>query len=187
MLEQGQSLVENLSFNLEARSTYLTKEKLQQIPFQPYDLIEEAKLLYDKDQSYNKLFLSSGELHNEENKVLCFKSVKLAEQKLFNQNFTLDKNYLNPEGDKEYTSLARNLCFGIQNDSTSSQNILSFQTPGATAAIHLAFDFIKSILNVNKIILPKFSWPLAKSIAEDLNLEIHEIDNFDKFTQKSNP
>jgi aspartate/tyrosine/aromatic aminotransferase len=151
-----------------------TKSDLSKISF-PLDQIERTD--FCKSKFGDKLFLGAGEIQGENNQTYQFDVVKKAEERVYSQTWTED--YLPPEGDKEFLTLARNFLFGVKNlEGQIEKQIVSFQTLGATGAIRLAFSFIKKHLD-GKIFIPKFTWPLAKTMAEEVGLSFEEFDLFD--------
>lgn len=160
------------------------KSMLSSFPYFPMDQIERTNLKFTEDKSTNKIYLGSGELQNEENKTYQFEIIKKAEEKLYQSNEIFNKEYLLPQGDEEYCKLARDLCLGTRNI-PENKKIFSLQTQGATGAIRLAFNFFKKYMD-NKLYFPSPTWPLAKLIAEEVELNFEEVDFFDVKNQKMN-
>lgn len=148
----------------------------------PSDQVQRTE--YISSKSADKLFLGSGELQGENNQTYKFQAVKRAEEKMAAE--TWNEDYLLPEGDKEYITLAKNFLFGIGSfQEDLGKQIVSIQTLGATGAIRLAFSFIKKYLD-GKIYIPRFTWPLAKCLAEEVGLSFEEFDLFDFNKQEIN-
>ena len=147
---------------------------LKKITF-PSDQVENSEFINSKFA--DKVFLGAGELQSENNQTLKFEAVKRAEEKIACQKWNED--YLLPQGDKEFLTLARSFLFGVNTfQGELSKNLVSFQTLGATGAIRLAFSFIKKYME-GKIYIPQLTWPFAKLIAEEVGLSHEEFDFFD--------
>jgi aspartate/tyrosine/aromatic aminotransferase len=152
---------------------------LSKISF-PFDQVNRTDF-YDSKFG-DKLFLGAGELQGENNQTYQFEVVKRAEERVNSQTWCED--YLPPEGDKEFVTLARDFLFGVKNlEGQIGKQLISFQTLGATGAIRLAFSFIKKHLD-GKIYIPKLTWPLARTMAEDVGLNYEEFDLFDVSKQE---
>jgi aspartate/tyrosine/aromatic aminotransferase len=163
-------------------SLFEEKDMFTKIPYFPMDQIERTNLHFQEDKSREKIYLGSGELQNEENKTYQFQVVSKAEEKIYKSGEILNKDYLFPQGDDEFTRLARDLCFGTKKIE-NGKKIFSIQTQGATGAIRLAFSFLKKYMNA-KMYIPCPSWPLARLIAEEVGLQFEDVHFFDVNNQQ---
>lgn len=121
-------------------------------------------LLHDfrADPRKEKINLGVGIYHNEEGKAALLPSVQEAEKRLLGTC----KEYLPIEGDSSFIQKTLKLSFGFVDD-----HLIGFQTPGGTAAIRVAAEFLRPFLT-KRVWLSDPTWPNHPQVFEHAGYEV---------------
>jgi aspartate/tyrosine/aromatic aminotransferase len=120
----------------------------------PEDPILGLARLVDQDASDAKVDLGIGVYKDAQGKVPVMASVKRAEAWLLGTQKT--KGYLSSVGNPEFNRLAGELLFGA--DSAALRRSRTMQTPGGTAALRVAGDFLRKVRSQTRIFVPTPTW-----------------------------
>lgn len=143
----------------------------------PTDPILGLADIFRTDARSNKINLGIGVYKDETGKTPVLTSVKKAEQYLLENETT--KNYLCIEGIPAFTNWTQELLFGKQSPIIANKRARTAQTPGGTAALRVAADFIANQTNVKRIWISNPSWPNHKNIFNAVGLEVREYTYYD--------
>lgn len=121
--------------------------------------------LFAADGRTDKIDLGVGVYRTDEGATPVFKAIKLAEQKLVDEQDS--KGYLGPEGDMGFVDALMPYIFGA--DAAADGHIAGMQTPGGTGACRLAFALAKKG-GVRRVLMGLPSWPNHAQILADLDL-----------------
>ncbi|KEY91633.1 aspartate aminotransferase [Candidatus Photodesmus blepharus] len=143
-------------------------------------LTEEFK----KDTRSKKINLSIGIYQNEEGETPILKTVKKAELALLKTQKT--KSYLAIEGSSEYAIAVEKLLFGCNSEIIRQKRAKTAQTPGGTAALRIAGEFIKRQLGGIRIWISNPTWANHARIFSASGIEIARYSYYDKQTKEKN-
>ncbi|EDM66256.1 aspartate aminotransferase [Moritella sp. PE36] len=127
---------------------------------------------FAKDPRAEKINLGVGIYKDETGQTPILKSVKLAEQKLINEEKS--KSYLSIEGHKSYASAVQKLLFGADSEVVTQQRAITAQAPGGTGALRTAADFIKSHLTSDRIWVSNPTWANHGNVFNTAGLEVKQ-------------
>jgi aspartate aminotransferase/aromatic-amino-acid transaminase len=106
--------------------------------------------------------------------------VKRAEERLLRDERT--KDYVSIQGAEAYAQAVRELLFGRQHEALGSRRLAVVQTPGGTAALRVAADFLARQFPQARIWLSDPTWPNHAGIFQAAGLEVRSYPYFDQAT-----
>lgn len=127
---------------------------------------------FAQDTRPEKINLGVGIYKDETGQTPILKSVKLAEQKLIEEEKS--KSYLSIEGHKAYAAAVQTLLFGADSEVISSKRAITAQAPGGTGALRTAADFIKSQLPSNRIWVSNPTWANHGNVFNTAGLDVQQ-------------
>jgi aromatic-amino-acid transaminase len=136
---------------------------------------------FAKDPRVEKINLGVGIYKDETGQTPILKTVKLAEQKLVNEEKS--KSYLSIEGHKPYALAVQKLLFGADSDVVIKQRAITAQAPGGTGALRTAADFIKSNLPSDRIWVSNPTWANHGNVFNTAGLEVKQYAYYDAETK----
>ena len=149
-------------------------DKIVTAPADPILGLTEA---FAKDPRAEKINLGVGIYKDESGQTPILKSVKLAEQKLIDEETS--KSYLSIEGNHAYAAAVQTLLFGADSDVITAQRALTAQAPGGTGALRTTADFICSHLASKRIWISKPTWANHANVFTTAGLEVVEYGYYD--------
>jgi len=152
-------------------------EKLEKAPPDAIFGLIEA---YKKDTNPAKVNLTVGVYQDEEGTTPIFRTVKLAEARLLEDEET--KNYLSIDGSPAYAAAVQELVFGADHEVITSKRAATAQTPGGTAALRVGAEFLKRIKPNARIWLSDPTWPNHPQVFGAAGLTIETYPYFDSAT-----
>lgn len=153
-------------------------EALQMAPVDPILGLSET---FRNDPRPDKVNLTAGVYKDETGNTPIFSTVKKAEEILLGKEKT--KTYLAIEGDAAYGTLTRELMFGKDHPLVSNGCAVTAATPGGTAALRIAAEFIKRFFPGTTVWLSEPTWPNHPSIFSDAGLPTRRYSYYDGATQ----
>ena len=128
----------------------------EQVPQAPADPILGLTEAFQKDAHPNKINLSVGVYKDEHGATPILKCVREAERRLLENETT--KSYLGIDGFPEFQQHVKCLLFGAEHEIITRSRAATVQTPGGTAALRVAADFIKQQFPSARIWLSNPTW-----------------------------
>jgi len=144
-------------------------EKITTAPADPILGLTEA---FVNDPRPEKINLGVGIYKDETGQTPILKSVKLAEQKLLNEEKS--KSYLSIEGHKAYAAAVQTLLFGEGSQVIADKRAITAQAPGGTGALRTAADFIKNQLPSNRIWVSNPTWANHGNVFNTAGLDVQQ-------------
>ncbi len=142
----------------------------------PADPILGLADIFYSDTRAEKINLGIGVYTDETGKTPIMQSVKKAEQYLL-ENET-SKNYLGIDGLPDFARYTQQLLFGRQHPVIAENRAHTAQTPGGTAALRIAADFIVQQTAARRIWVSSPTWPNHKTIFTTAGLEVREYNYY---------
>lgn len=136
----------------------------------PGDPILGLMEAYAKDSNPQKFDLGVGVFKDEQGLTPIPAAVKLAEQRLLDQQSS--KSYVGGHGDADFGRLISELVLGSDSALLSSKRAGATQTPGGTGALRLAAEFIEHCLPGRGIWLSDPTWPIHETIFTGAGLKV---------------
>jgi aspartate aminotransferase len=149
-------------------------ETLSTAPPDPILGLGEA---FKRDPNPRKINLSVGVYKDASGNTPVLRSVKEAERRLLEVEKT--KNYLSIEGLPDYGQRVRELLFGAGSEVVTSGRSVTAQTPGGTAALRVAADFLKKQLPGAKVWLSKPTWANHPAIFQSAGIQVETYSYID--------
>ena len=118
------------------------------------DPILALMMAFREDQRDGKIDLGVGVYKDATGKTPVMQAIKLAEQKLHNDQDT--KTYVSPTGDLEFCDAVENLIF---QNSVATERVKAIQTPGGSGALRILSDMLISANPDAKTWVPDPTWP----------------------------
>ncbi|MDY7561110.1 amino acid aminotransferase [Pseudomonas sp. CCC3.2] len=140
---------------------------IQRVPGDPILGLIEA---YATDSNPNKFDLGVGVYKDAAGLTPILRSVKLAEQRLVDQQTT--KTYIGGHGQSNFGTLISELVLGKESPLIAQKRVGATQTPGGTGALRLCADFIARCLPGRGIWLSDPTWPIHESIFDAAGLNV---------------
>jgi len=150
------------------------------VPNAPQDAILGLNEAFQKDANPRKINLSVGVYKNASGKTPIMRCVKQAEERILRGETT--KNYLGIEGSPEYGIRVQELLFGAEPPASAPRRTVTAQTPGGTAALRVAADFLKRIFPTANVWLSDPTWPNHPSIFTAAGHGVRTYPYFDSAT-----
>ncbi len=138
---------------------------LTNLTAQPEDKILALMAQYRADPRDTKIDLGVGVYKNAEGLTPVMRSVKAAEQKLWEEQDS--KSYVGLAGDPAFAAAMRGLIFG---EGLAEDQVSAVATPGGTGAIRQGFELIKLAGTGATVWLSDPTWPNHPSILDHLDL-----------------
>lgn len=123
---------------------------------------------FNEDPAPHKINLGVGVYKDEAGKTPVFSSVKKAEERLWKSETT--KNYLPIHGTAEYAAAVQNLLFGPDTVELGVRSQTA-HTPGGTAALRVAADFLAVACKKTKVWISDPTWPNHGNVFQAAGLE----------------
>lgn len=136
----------------------------------PGDPILGLMDLYAQDSNPHKFDLGVGVYKDDQGLTPIPPSVKLAEQRLVDQQTT--KTYIGGHGDAAFGQLISELVLGAECALLHGRRAGATQTPGGTGALRLSADFIAANLPGRGIWLSNPTWPIHETIFAKAGLKV---------------
>ncbi|XCY75907.1 amino acid aminotransferase [Pseudomonas sp. CBR-F] len=136
----------------------------------PGDPILGLMELYAQDPNPNKFDLGVGVYKDDQGLTPIPYSVKLAEQRLVEQQTT--KTYIGGHGNAAFGTLISELVLGAGSPLLGERRAGATQTPGGTGALRLSADFIAHSLPGRGVWLSNPTWPIHETIFAKAGLKV---------------
>jgi len=142
-------------------------EKVSAAPADPILGLTEA---FKSDTREGKINLGVGVYKDEAGTTPILKTVKLAEQRLVEQEST--KGYLSIEGTPAFGKGVQRLLFGTGSDVVTTARARTAHTPGGTGALRVAAEFIARQLDSKRIWVSNPTWANHNGVFKSAGLEV---------------
>ena len=154
------------------------------VPAAPADPILGLTEAFRKDTNPGKINLSVGVYQDAHGKSPVLASVNEAEKRLAQAAAT--KVYMPINGHPDYLGHAQRLVFGNRDERIETKSIASVHTPGGTAALRLAADFIRQCLGQRTVWMSNPTWANHQGIFGAAGLEVASYPYYDPATHGLN-
>jgi aspartate/tyrosine/aromatic aminotransferase len=154
----------------------------QDLQLAPPDPILGLTAAFKEDPRANKINLSVGVYQDSAGRTPVLECVKAAERRMAEREST--KDYLPIDGSGEYNTRVRALMLGEKHEAATSGRALTAHTPGGTAALRVAADFIKQKFPTASVWLSKPTWANHPSIFEAAGVPTKTYAYFDAASSK---
>ncbi len=152
-------------------------EKIEMAPPDPILGLEEA---FKRDPNPAKINLGAGVYKDESGNTPIFRSVKLAEASILEQETS--KSYLGIAGAPEYAACVQALVLGGHHPVTEEKRAVTVHAPGGTGALRVAADFIKRAKPDARVWLSQPTWPNHPGVMKAAGLAVETYPYFDAQT-----
>lgn len=142
-------------------------ETLKPAPADPILGLTEA---FKADPNPHKINLGVGVYQDAQGRTPVLKCVKEAERRLLDSEQT--KDYLGIAGSPDYAACVQELLFGAEHEIVQSARAFTAQTPGGTAALRVAGDFLRQVLGKSRIWVSDPTWPNHAGVFKAAGLEV---------------
>jgi aspartate aminotransferase/aromatic-amino-acid transaminase len=149
-------------------------DHLEIAPPDPILGLEEA---FKRDANPAKINLAAGVYRDETGNTPVFRAVKRAEADILETE--ISKTYLSMAGLPEFTSAVQQLVFGAGHSILAEKRATTVQTPGGTAALRVAGDFIKRANPNARIWVSNPTWPNHPPLFRAAGLSVETYPYFD--------
>jgi aspartate/tyrosine/aromatic aminotransferase len=150
------------------------------VPVAPPDAILGLSEAFAGDKNPRKVNLSVGVYKDATGKTPIMRCVKEAENRILRSEMT--KNYAPIEGTPEFAACVQEMVFGPGSPALTSGRTVTAQTPGGTAALRVAADFVKKVFPTATIWISEPTWPNHPSIFQAAGLAVRTYPYFDSAT-----
>jgi aspartate/tyrosine/aromatic aminotransferase len=144
----------------------------------PPDPILDLKESYRADTNAGKVNLTVGVYQDDEGFTPVFRTVKLAEAQLLEDEAT--KAYLKIEGADEYTAAMQEMMYGLDHEVVASGRAVTAHTPGGTAALRVGGEFVKRIHAQSTVWMSDPTWPNHPSVFAAAGLKVATYPYYDE-------
>ncbi len=151
---------------------------LENLTEQPKDKILEIATLFRADTRADKVDLGVGVYKNAEGVTPVMRSIKAAEQQLWQAETT--KAYTGLAGDPGFSDAMRQLILG---DAVDGARVAAAATPGGTGAVRQAFELIKMENPGATVWVSDPTWPNHVSVLNHLGMTMRLYRYFDNDTR----
>jgi aspartate/tyrosine/aromatic aminotransferase len=152
-------------------------EKIEMAPPDPILGLEEA---FKRDPNPAKINLGAGVYKDESGNTPIFRSVKLAEATILEQETS--KSYLGITGAPEYAACVQALVLGDGHPAAQAKRTVTAHAPGGTGALRVAADFIKRAKPDARVWLSQPTWPNHPGVMRAAGLAVETYPYFDPQT-----
>lgn len=149
-------------------------EKVSEAPADPILGLSEA---FKSDSRKDKINLGVGVYKDEAGTTPILKTVKLAEQRLVEQENT--KSYLSIEGTAAFGKGVQRLLFGADSEIVTGNRARTAHTPGGTGALRVAAEFIVRQLGCRRIWVSNPTWANHGGVFKSAGLEVLQYGYYD--------
>jgi aspartate/tyrosine/aromatic aminotransferase len=146
----------------------------------PPDAILGLNEAFRADPNPAKINLSVGSYKDETGITPIMQCVKQAEERLLRDERS--KDYLGIHGGEAYGQAVQNLLFGAQHEAVTSKRLAVAQTPGGTAALRVAAEFLAKQFPHATVWISDPTWPNHLGIFQAAGLKVRTYPYFDKQT-----
>lgn len=143
----------------------------------PPDPILGMAQQFAADPSPHKVDLGIGIYKNESGEAPVLASVKAAEQWLLENQSS--KAYLSSAGNPEFNRATAHLLLGPDHPAVSDQRVRTVQTPGGTAALRIAADFVRAHQPGSTVWMPDPTWANHPAIFGAAGLKLAHYPYYD--------
>lgn len=157
---------------------------LELVKAAPPDPILGLSEAFRADPNPDKINLTVGVYQDADGRPPVLPSVLQAEKRLAEEG--AGKSYLPINGDPDFLRKARTLVFGPQSHLVEDGRVASVQTPGGTAALRLAGDFIHHGLGQRTVWLSNPTWANHPGIFKAAGLNLASYPYYDPETRGLN-
>lgn len=153
----------------------------KQLDVAPPDAILGLTEAFNQDPNPKKVNLSVGVYKDAEGKTPTLLTVKEAEKRLLEEEAS--KSYLPIQGGPDYAQCVQELMFGKDHEVMQNERAATAQTPGGTAALRVAADFLHQKFADASVWLPAPTWPNHPGIFTAAGVPVREYPYYDKDAQ----
>ena len=154
------------------------------VPLAPPDAILGISEAFRNDPRSAKINLSVGVYKDAGGRTPIMRCVKRAEERLLREEQT--KDYIAIQGAEAYTAHVQRLLLPPGHDLLASGRLATVQTPGGTAALRVAADFLQKNLPRARVWLSDPTWPNHPSVFQAAGREIRTYPYFDPSNNELN-
>lgn len=149
----------------------------ERIEMAPPDAILGLTEAFKKDPRPGKINLGVGIYKDENDHTPVFSSVKKAEELLVRNEKS--KSYLPIPGDPAYCAAVQGLVFGADHEIVKSGRAVTVHTPGGTAALRVAGDFVKHMFPKSRIWVSTPTWENHVGVFTAAGIEVKAYPYYD--------
>ncbi len=153
----------------------------EQLENAPPDAILGLTEIFKKDPNPDKINLGVGVYKDASGATPILDTVKEAENRLLEEEHS--KSYLSIEGSPEYGRCVQELLFGAEHEAIAHCRAATAQTPGGTAALRVAGEFIKHAKPGAAIWMSKPTWANHGTVFSAAGLELREYPYYNAETK----
>lgn len=150
------------------------------VPNAPQDPILGLCDAFRADRNPLKIDLSVGVYKDATGKTPIMHCVKEAEGRLLRDETT--KDYVGIAGSPEFSRCVQKIVFGGGSPALADGRTVTVQTPGGTAALRVAADFLKKVLPKATVWFSDPTWPNHPAIFQAAGLSVRTYPYFDPAT-----
>lgn len=143
----------------------------------PPDAILGLNEAFRNDPNPHKINLSVGVYQDATGQTPVMACVKEAERRLLEEETS--KCYLAIDGLPRFSRLTRDLLFGADHEIVTSGRSVSLQTPGGTAALRVAADFLRKKLPAATVWCSKPTWVNHPKVFEAADCQVKTYEYID--------
>lgn len=143
----------------------------------PPDAILGLTEAYEKDRNPAKINLGAGVYQDDEGRTPILRCVHAAEALILEQ--ATSKAYLPIGGSPIYARGVQELLFGAAHEVVTSARACTVHTPGGTAAVRIAAEFLRQSLGVRRVWISQPTWANHRGVLEAAGLEVQEYPYYD--------
>lgn len=162
------------TFTLIFRNAVMIFNQVELAPADPILGLTDA---FKADPRSDKVNLGVGIYKDESGQTPILKSVKLAEQKLLDNETS--KSYLGIDGVQAYNSAVQTLLFGEQHQVMQQQRTVTAQAPGGTGSLRVAAEFVARNTDSNTIWVSNPTWANHNNIFQSAQLQVKQYRYYD--------
>jgi aspartate/tyrosine/aromatic aminotransferase len=148
------------------------------VPESVLDPIMELDEAFRADPHHEKLNLVVGVFQNDRGESPVLNVVKEAERRLLETE--ISKVYVPMAGEEEFLRAVEGLVFGQKSALLTAQRVGSVHTPGGTAALRLAAEFLHENLPRAKVWIGEPAYPNHRGIFGAVGIECERFRYFDR-------
>ncbi len=149
-------------------------DHLEVAPPDPILGLEEA---FKRDPNPAKINLAAGVYRDESGNTPVFRAVKRAEAEILETE--ISKTYLGMAGLPEFIAAVQGLVFGVGHPVMVQRRATTVQTPGGTAALRVAADFIRKTSPASTIWMSQPTWPNHPALFRNTGFTVEAYPYFD--------
>ncbi|MBN1400655.1 MAG: aspartate/tyrosine/aromatic aminotransferase [Anaerolineae bacterium] len=143
----------------------------------PPDAIFGLAEAFRRDPNPAKVNLTIGVYRDAEGNTPIFDSVKRAEARLL--ELETSKSYLNIDGSPAYARAVQRLVLGPEHEIIANRRAATAQTPGGTAALRVAGDFLSRVRPKTRIWVSEPTWANHRDVFSASGLAVESYPYYD--------